>query len=1137
MLYKILSPLLQGSGKLSRFEHYVTGNGSVHVYGLNSSAKSLLLAHLFATIGKKVLFISPSSSFAQDIADDLEILLGRDSVYLLPDYELLPYEEFSPHPECIIQRSRTLGAALSNKKGIYLVSLQEALRTINHPQYLIQHLVTLEVRKEHELNQLVESLVACGYTNTSMVTRPGEISKKGGILDVFSPQYKTPYRIEFFGDEIVSIRPFSVNTQCSLVDKKEVETLPIYPFREFSLKDLADPLDSFFAEKISTQGFYEGIEQEMSKILANTASFANYFSPKDTYVVFDEFQDFSLREQNLFDQGEKHYNERCKRYDIKYLPKPTEVFVPYEKQKFDRFTAVYISTSYYDFSCPSIHIPTVSQMNFNGDITLLKSELSHLEKEGYTIFIQSDNKSQSHHLEELLNDWSSPKIHFYVGVFHSGFIIEDARLAIFTDHEIFNRYKNRRRIKYFSKKEALEDYESLKSGDYVVHIDYGIGIYQGIEKVKVRGKNEVETPTIIDTLAIQYADGDKIYVPTDRLNLVSKFVAQEGVVPEIHRIGGNRWQNIKNRMRKDVEDIAEELVYLYAQREIAKGYAFSQDTEWQKELEQSFIYEDTPDQIMATEAIKNDMESQIPMERLLCGDVGFGKTEVAIRAAFKSVIDSKQVALVAPTTVLAEQHYLIFSERLKDYPVRIEMLSRFIRPKIQKIIIDKLRFGEVDILIGTHRIFSADVQFKDLGLIIIDEEQRFGVRDKEKLKALRPNADVLLLSATPIPRTLSMALSGVKDMTIMNTPPENRLPVRTTIVPYDIKLIESAIRREINRNGQVFYVHNRVETIYTAAERLKKRMPDISFQVAHAQMPGQTLEKIMLDFYHHKFDVLVCTSIIESGLDIPTANTIIIDNTERFGLAQLYQLRGRVGRSNHQAYAYLIVPEEAGDTARIRAKTIAQHETLGSGLSIAMRDLEIRGAGNLLGIKQHGVMNTVGISFYNQILKRAIEKIQTGEQKDIFDVERRKPKVQCEIPYFFPDNYISDETIRLEFYRKLNNARSESEIDLLATEMSDRFGQLPLQAQNVFSYYKVNLLAESSKIKSVYIGRNDIKIDIQQDNIRKKQIKKLTAIKEAQISFSQASGLRIIAHPNKKVDNYKNNFNLGTKMLKILINK
>lgn len=1134
MLYKTLLPALENSRKLKKFEQHVKDNGSVHVYGLMSSAKSLLLAHLFAHTGKKVLFVTLSGSSAQDTMDDLNILMGKDFVYFLPDYELLPYEEFSPHLDCIMQRSRTLGAALSGKKGIYLVSLKEVLRTINHPDMLGRHLLTLHTGKEYGLDQLVESLVACGYTHTSMVTRPGEISKRGGILDVFSPQHETPYRIEFFGDEIVSIRPFSLSTQCSFSDKQE-SSIQVYPFREFSLKDISNPIDSFFAEKISTHGFYEGIEQDMSKILAKTASFAHYFSSKDTYVVFDEFQDFPLGEQHLEDETQKYYEERCKRADMKYLPKPAELFMPYPNTKLDRFPSAYLTTSYYDFSVPSIHIPIISQMNFNGNIPLLESRLSHLQKENYTIFLQSDTRSQSHRMQELLNPVGN-NIHFRVGVFHSGFIFEDAKLAVFTDHEIFNRYRNRRRTAHFSKTEALEDYESLNHGDYIVHIDYGIGIYQGIEKVKIGAGNSTDTPTIIDAIAIRYADGDKIYVPTDQLNLVSKFVAQDGVVPEIHRIGGTRWQKTKNRMQREIKDIAEELVYLYAKRQLAKGYSFSQDTEWQKQLEQSFIYEDTPDQIKATEEIKKDMESQIPMERLLCGDVGFGKTEVAIRAAFKAVMDSKQVALVAPTTVLAEQHYLIFSERLKDYPITIEMLSRFVRPKTQKTIIDKLRFGEVDILIGTHRLFSDDIQFKDLGLIIIDEEHRFGVRHKEKLKALQPNADVLLLSATPIPRTLNMALSGVKDMTIMTTPPENRLPIRTAIIPYDIKMIESAIRREINRDGQVFFVHNRIETIYTVAERLKKRMPDIRFQVAHAKMAGHELEKIMLDFYHHEFEVLVCTSIIESGLDIPTANTIIIDDAERFGLAQLYQLRGRVGRSSHQAYAYLLMSENTTDNAQKRAKTITQHQSLGSGLNIAMRDLEIRGAGNLLGIKQHGVMNTIGLSFYNQILKNTIEKIQTGEQKDTFDVERKKPKVQCEIPYFFPDNYIANETFRLEFYRRLNSAKTESQIDALKNEMRDRFGTLPIPAQNVFSYYKVNLLAENSKIKSVYLGKNGIKIDMEQASIGKEQIKKLTAIKDALISFSQTTGLRIIAHPNKKFDNHKNNFTLGIKMLKILIN-
>lgn len=1164
MFYKTLKPFLSKSDLINQFNQLVKIQKPKQIFGLTDSVKSLLLAHIFFITKKPILYITQNDVIARNTCDDLEILVGEDSVHFLPEYELLPYEEFSPRLSCQIERSNTLSKAVLGESGIFIVSIKEFLRKINHHENYKTNIISLSKGKEYDLEKLVSDLIACGYNHTSQISQIGEISKRGGILDIFSPQFENPFRLEFFGDEIVSIREFSVKTQCSIrqlpvrrpdcigMEGGVDEKILIQPMRELSLNQISKSLDKSPVNRITAKGFYDGIEQDFAKLLYRTATFSEYFNsdPPAGGLVFDEFQNFSNIEKNLFEEIEKCYKEKINIIPEKLIPKPDEFFSKFDSLDLDKFSKFFFSHSDYHLSECSLYIPFKSQMNFNSNFNLLEDELDSFLQKGYTIFIQSDNKSQSRRMQNILSSYLD-KVRFGIGVFQNGFIFDDAHLAIFTDHEIFNRYRQKRRFARFKKAEALADYESLQNGDYVVHIDYGIGLYQGLEKLKISqgsafgGKNSE-----LDCIVIRYADDDKIFVPTEQLNLISKFSAQEGITPNIHRIGGRLWDRVKKKVRRDIEEIAAELVYLYAQRKLAKGFAFSPDSEWQKDLEASFIYEDTPDQTKATENIKDDMESAIPMERLICGDVGFGKTEVAIRAAFKSVMDSKQVAFLVPTTILTEQHYITFSERLKDYPVRVEMLSRFITPKNQKRIIDGLQFGEVDIVIGTHRLLSDDVKFKDLGLIIIDEEQRFGVKQKEKLKALKTNVDILVLSATPIPRTLNMALSRVKDMTIMNIPPENRLPIRTAIIPYNDDIIELAIKREVDRQGQVYFLHNRVETIFAMKQRLCNHMPDISFEVAHAQMPERELESVMLDFYHHKFDVLITTTIIESGIDIPNVNTIIINRADKFGLAQLYQLRGRVGRSDRQAYAYLIVPTKMTNTAYERLRTIERHEALGSGLNIAMRDLEIRGAGNILGAKQHGLMNTIGISFYNQILKKAIEKIKSGEEEDIFsakgggtfgEIERRKAKIQCEIPFYFPKDYIEDEAIRLAFYRRLNNLENEKEFYKLQNEMIDRFGKLPQVVEYVFKYYLVNFWAEKCRIKSVFIGKKKIVIEPFQPMISKSKIEKILKSTKFSIHFKQIKGFAIIVNIpyrndpfDNKIDRFYSNFEVCIKIIKVI---
>ncbi len=1128
MLYRKLQSFLDESDQLTALLNLAGREWSVQILGLNNSAKALAISHIFEHSTNSIVYITENDTIAQEFCDDLEVLLGRESVYHLSQYELLPYEDFSPRKTVQLQRSNTLSAAVSEKRGIYVVCLRELLRNISHPLIYSKLLLKLKKNSEYDLDELMSHLVSAGYQNTSQVSQAGEISKRGGILDIFSPQYDHPCRIEFWGDEITSIRQFDLSSQLSLRD--DLQSISIQPIRELSHEHLKKDLPEELIARIAEKGFYDGIEQDMPLLLHKTASFLEYFNQEQTMIALDTEEKFPAVQERLFEEINENYTKKRDIFKSRIITPPNTLFSSFESLTISQYCTLHFSQSELHGKDKVLEISSKSQMNYNSKLDLLTEDIERYTKKNYHVYILSDNKSQSNRMRTLLSDYVDD-IRFHVGVFHNGFILEDAHLVFLTDHEIFNRYKQKRRFAQFKKAESISDYEALKPGDYVVHIDYGIGIFQGIENIAIQNRN-------MDCLQLQYAENDKVYVPTDQLQTVAKFISGEGVIPELHRLDSTRWETTKKKLKKEVEEIAADLLYLYAQRKISKGYAFSGDTEWQKELESSFIYEDTIDQIKATEDVKSDMETALPMERLICGDVGFGKTEVAVRAAFKAVMDSKQVAFLVPTTILAEQHFITFSERLKDYPIRVEMLSRFVPTSKQKGIIERLTFGEVDIIIGTHRLLSKDIIFKDLGLIIIDEEQRFGVRHKEKLKALRNNVDVLMLSATPIPRTLNMALTGVKDMTLMTVPPENRLPVRTAIIEYDEDVISAAIRREIDRQGQVYFLHNRVETIYGMEEKLQALMPDVTFRVAHAQMSARELEHVMMDFYHQEFDVLICTTIIESGIDIPNVNTIIIHRADKFGLAQLYQLRGRVGRSEHQAYAYLIIPKKITKTAYQRLKTIEQHEALGSGINIAMRDLEIRGAGNILGKKQHGILNTIGLNFYNQLLKRAIDRIRQGEDRDIFEIEHSRVKIQCEIPFSLPEEYIQDDAIRLEFYKRLNNIEDEKEFSSLRDEMRDRFGPIPQTAEYVITYYHVVFWTERALLRSLYIGKQRIILTIDPNVLTKSRIEMIMKEIPFEVNFNMAKGSKILIQiPHNKIDSFTTNFDVCIQIIKILSTK
>ncbi|MDN5353545.1 MAG: hypothetical protein PWQ09_301 [Candidatus Cloacimonadota bacterium] len=1077
MFYNQLSPILSKSGFVNEFDKQIQNNKSgVLFHNLNRSFKSVLISRIYQQKEKNVLFVTSDDKLAEDYLEDLDLLIGAKSVHFLPDYEVLPYEKRSPHYSIRAQRIQTLAAACSDNAGIYVLSIRSLLRKIVAKSIFQKNLIQLEVGKEYSPEILVSKLVGMGYENQHQVSRVGEFARRGGIVDIFSPHLNKPIRIDFFGDEIDTMRVFSVDSQRSTGEK--IDNLLIMPSREFSLHDIETSEELW--ERIHENGFYDGIELDSPLLLPEISTFWDYFNKENTIVVWDEFQYAKTTITEIFDEVTSLFQKAKK--ESKLLPKPEQLFADqqYLNSSLDKFCDYYFSSHYYESKKISkkIEAPVISQTNMHSNLELLEEDLQNKLQSNYRIFIQSDNISQSKRMQELLPQFSD-KLDFTIGVLQQGFILKDAQLAVYTDHEIFSRYKRRRRQAHFSQKEALVDYESLKPGDYVVHIDHGIGIYEGLKKIRAAGSQ-------IECLSLKYAEKDRVYIPTYQLNLVSKFVSEEGIVPTIHKLGSKRWEQTKKRAKKQIELVAKDLVNLYAERKIKKGIAMDPDSQWQREMEDSFIYEDTPDQRRSVEEIKQDMESEVPMERLLCGDVGFGKTEVAIRAAFKAVLSGYQVAVLVPTTLLAEQHFYVFRERLAQYPLKIAMFSRFrSRANLNKDLA-QIQQGQIDIAIGTHRLLSQDVQFKNLGLLIIDEEHRFGVKHKNKLRKIKANVDTLYMSATPIPRTMNMALSKLKELSLIRTSPKARLPIRTVIIPYDKEIIKDAINREIDRGGQVFFIHNRVQTINSVTAKLQEMLPNVRFGIGHGQLSERKLEKIMLDFAEHKFDVLVATTIIESGIDIPNVNTILVNRADNFGLAQLYQIRGRVGRSNRRAYAYFIIPNNLTEIARKRLETLTEYESLGSGYQIAMRDMELRGAGTLLGTKQSGIINTIGFNYYNRLLEKAVEDIQHNRKLNLEteeDSQTEKQHISIESDYYFPENYIKDDIQRLQIYKRMLQFTQKAEFDDLAEELRDRFGKLPPQAKLTLSYFRLRAIAKKAGLKRIQLRDKKLRLEFDQKNL------------------------------------------------------
>ena len=1071
-LLRILK-LADSSASFSRIRDGLNqGEKVINISGLAGSGKALLLAHLKKNLDLPFLVITAKPEEALKMYDDLVPFLGQKTTRLFPAWEILPYEMKIPDSEVVGKRLETLYDLATSKNIIAISTVRSCLEKTILPEDLKKKTIRLKVGENADIELLSQQLSGLGFRRFPQVEEVGSYSIRGGIVDVFPYSYPDPIRIEFFGDQIESVRKFAISDQRSI---QKIDSALILPSREVLISDakLEECLSKLrpkqaqsLSEKIRFYDEVPGLEWLASLFELPQAKILNYL-PFDCVIFLDEPSLIQNESEQIQTETEHLFWEAEKREEA--VPEPEVLFDHVEAFLNQVHQFQVIENLSLGEARKSINLGMMEPESFGGSLDLLRSAIRNHKTQSQKVYIFCDNLGQRDRLSELL-DHDAEGVNLEVGLLNSGFSFPEIDLVALTDHQIFSRYFRRRRKRRFNEGVALSSYSALSVGDFVVHIDFGIGKYAGLESLLVDQRKR-------ECLKLLYQGEDKLYVPIEEFNRVHKFVGKEGS-PTLSRLGGTSWEKLKRRTKKAIQDMAQELIELYAVRKAKPGFAFSSDSTWQKELEASFIYEETPDQLSAIDAIKQDMEKEIPADRLICGDVGYGKTEVAIRAAFKCVMDGKQVAVLVPTTILAFQHFVTFGERLREYPVQVEMLSRFKSRKEQKEIVRDLKEGKVDVVIGTHRLLSNDMEFKDLGLVIIDEEQRFGVAHKEKLKKLRRLVDVLTLTATPIPRTFQLSLFGARDMSIINTPPKDRLPIHTEIVRFDKELIADAILREVDRGGQVYFVHNRVQTIEAMYRFLKTLVPQVRIAIAHGQMDERLLEKVMLDFLDHRYDCLLVTSIIESGIDIPTVNTIIINRADKFGLAQLYQLRGRVGRSGTKAYAYLLIPKVKllNPTARKRLKALEQFTQLGSGFHLALRDLEIRGAGNLLGLQQHGFIEEVGFDLYCRLLDEAVRELK-GEKIQ----KQPEVKMEFDLDLYIPQLYIPDSQQRVEIYRKLSEAKSVEEVKQIETELLDRFGKPKKEVKDLLEFTCAKITASSKGISRLSLKKEILMIEFAPD--------------------------------------------------------
>ncbi|HSM06294.1 MAG TPA: transcription-repair coupling factor [Longimicrobiales bacterium] len=1003
--------------------------------GVVGSAGAATLAALHRRLPDRILVaVLPDPNQAQAVEADLDTLLGEGVSHLFPQRESLPYESDEPHVEIGGLRVEAVEAVFSGEGRILVTTVRALQERVPLPAHLADLRLTLRVGDTLPFSTLVEILEERGFERVPVVEQVGQFAVRGGILDVFSFGSPEPLRVEFWGDEIESLRTFDILDQRSSGTLEEAHVLPV----DFSAEEAAGAEARSLLELLPRDALLMDLGRESWAGILDRAW-------EHARRVHDELRDSGMRE----------------------LHPPEELFLPPEEavaalRAFPRIQCLSDDPAA-DASLGSEPPPAVER-----DMETLQALLREGAARGERTLLLCDNEGQADRLEELLGGPRRDRLPegatVAIGSLEHGFVLPRATppLRLLTDHEIFRRSRRIRRTRRFRGSVSLESLSQLTPGDYVVHLDHGVGQFKGMEKLEIAGQE-------IESLAIEYAGGEILRVPVYRLDLVERWVGPDdtSTPPHVHKIGGKRWKTARKKTEEAIRQMTAELLELYARRETAEGFAHEADGRWQTEMEASFLYEDTPDQRTATQDVKKDMESPRPMDRLICGDVGYGKTEVAIRAAFKAVQSGKQVAVLAPTTILAEQHRHTFEERLADYPVTIGALSRFRTAGEERDLLARLAGGELDIVIGTHRLLSEDVLFHDLGLLVVDEEQRFGVKHKERLKKLRSSVDVLTLSATPIPRTLYLSLSRVRDLTVIRTAPRDRMPIITNVIPWSDGLVSEAIHRELDRGGQSFVLHNRVETIHTTAERVRTLVPDARLGVAHGQMNPGELDDVMTAFVDGEIDVLVATSIIENGLDVPNANTLIVDRADTFGLSQLYQIRGRVGRSDRRAYCYLVIPERVTEDARKRLRVLEHYTELGSGYAVAMRDLELRGAGNLLGADQSGFAHQVGIDAYLRLLEKTVERLK--REGDDPDAEWPDPEVSLAGSAYLPDEYVPDAGQKLHLYRRLSKLRQRAEVDELREELADRFGPLPEEVVRLLDAAALRLLGKGLGLERILV--------------------------------------------------------------------
>ncbi len=1066
MIKRIYSKLTHSAPFEELKRRLTEGQQETLLHGLSGSLLPAAVACVRDTLGRAVLLVTADEDRAEALRDDLEQFLGSAAYF--PAWDAPPHEERSPHLDVTGLRLETLSDLASGSPTVVVTTVRALMGHTLPPDVFALCRRALKAGDEVSLPELTEHLVDLGFERVVTVEGVGQFSVRGGILDICSFGNDRPVRAEFFGDEVESLRAFDLDTQRSV---ERVEEVGILPCREVVLlktlgdvyaenlrktsggrgQDLSDILDV-----ASRRGAFDGIERYLPLLYDGQASLLDHLPP-DALLFLDDPDGVSAKAEAVEEEVRSAFERPQRDVVVPLLASDAlRPFADVQARWSDRRRIVHAP-----LRGPGDPLSFAGRGGrlYEGSIGALRADLLALAARNYDLNLLCENARQVERMEELLGDVASA-VTLSVGTLHEGFVYDAARLFVVNDHEVYHRFRRRSRYRRFKAGAPITDYAALSRGDYVVHIDHGIGRFQGVERISVDRAER-------DCLTILYRDQDKLYVPVDQLDRVQKYATEESTPPILSKLGGAAWERIKERTKKDILKMAQELLTLYAERKSKTGFAFSPDTALQQALEASFPYQETRDQLQAVEDVKKDLEAGAPMDRLVCGDVGYGKTEVAVRAAFKAVADNKQVAVLVPTTILAQQHYRTFRERMRDLPVRVEVLSRFRTPAEQKRVVGALKIGGVDIAIGTHRLLSKDVAFKDLGLLVVDEEHRFGVAHKERIKQMRRLVDVMTLTATPIPRTLHMSLMGARDMSIINTPPRDRLPIHTEVIPFDEGRIAEAILREIDRGGQVYFVHNRVQSIHSMAEFLRGLLPQVRFAIGHGQMPERELERVMLEFLDQKYDCLVSTTIIESGLDIPSVNTILVNRADRLGLAQLYQLRGRVGRSNRRAFAYLITPPKKSlprDALR-RLRAIEEFSDLGSGFHISMRDLEIRGAGNILGAQQHGFISEVGFDLYCRLLEEAVQELR-GQ-----DVDRTPdPKIHTQTSAFLPDDYLPDPDLKMDFYRRLADARAFEEVLKIEEELTDRFGRLPPPAASLLDVIRVKIGARKLGLTALSVG-------------------------------------------------------------------